>query len=56
MEMKSRIPVIGQFPFHIQVKRDLLHNFFLECVARTHKMRVYQMTDTPVAREMIGSF
>ncbi|MBS2968655.1 manganese catalase family protein [Metabacillus sp. KIGAM252] len=33
---------------------DLLHNFFLECGARTHKMRVYQMTDNPVAREMIG--
>lgn len=33
---------------------DLLHNFFLECGARTHKMRVYAMTDNPVAREMIG--
>ena len=33
---------------------DLLHNFFLECGARTHKMRVYEMTDSPVAREMIG--
>ncbi|WP_147802770.1 manganese catalase family protein [Alkalicoccus halolimnae] len=33
---------------------DLLHNFFLECGARTHKMRVYQMTSHPVAREMIG--
>lgn len=33
---------------------DLLHNFFLECGARTHKMRVYEMTDHPVAREMIG--
>lgn len=33
---------------------DLLHNFFLECGARTHKMRVYEMTDNPVAREMIG--
>ncbi|WP_230500525.1 manganese catalase family protein [Sutcliffiella rhizosphaerae] len=33
---------------------DLLHNFFLECGARTHKMRVYQMTDNPVARELIG--
>lgn len=33
---------------------DLLHNFFLECGARTHKMRVFEMTDHPVAREMIG--
>ncbi|MDQ0337448.1 Mn-containing catalase [Caldalkalibacillus uzonensis] len=33
---------------------DLLHNFFLECGARTHKMRVYEMTDHPVARELIG--
>jgi Mn-containing catalase len=33
---------------------DLMHNFFLEVGARTHKMRVYEMTDHPVAREMIG--
>lgn len=33
---------------------DLLHNFFLECGARTHKMRVYEMTDHETAREMIG--
>ncbi|WP_369683827.1 manganese catalase family protein [Salipaludibacillus sp. LMS25] len=33
---------------------DLLHNFFLECGARTHKMRVYEMTNNPVAREMTG--
>uniref|UniRef100_UPI0028ECCE77 manganese catalase family protein n=1 Tax=Paenibacillus xylanexedens TaxID=528191 RepID=UPI0028ECCE77 len=33
---------------------DLLHNFFLECGARTHKMRVYEMTDTKTAREMTG--
>ncbi|GFR38781.1 manganese catalase [Insulibacter thermoxylanivorax] len=33
---------------------DLLHNFFLEIGARTHKMRVYEMTDNPIAREMIG--
>lgn len=33
---------------------DLLHNFFLECGARTHKMRVFEMTTHPVAREMIG--
>ncbi|WP_173916740.1 manganese catalase family protein [Halobacillus sp. Marseille-Q1614] len=33
---------------------DLMHNFFLEIGARTHKMRVYEMTDHPTAREMIG--
>ncbi|WP_139488068.1 manganese catalase family protein [Brevibacillus dissolubilis] len=33
---------------------DMLHNFFLECGARTHKMRVYEMTSHPTAREMIG--
>jgi Mn-containing catalase len=33
---------------------DLLHNVFLEIGARTHKMRVYEMTDNPVAREMVG--
>lgn len=33
---------------------DLIHNFFLECGARTHKMRVYEMTDHPTARMMIG--
>ncbi|KIL49594.1 manganese catalase family protein [Jeotgalibacillus soli] len=33
---------------------DLMHNFFLECGARTHKMRVYEMTDHPTARELIG--
>jgi Mn-containing catalase len=33
---------------------DLLHNFFLECGARTHKLRVYQMTRDPAAREMLG--
>jgi Mn-containing catalase len=34
--------------------QDLLHNYLLEIGARTHKMRVYEMTDNPVAREMIG--
>src|SRR5690606_9575957 len=32
---------------------DMLHNFFLEIGARTQKMRVYEMTDHPTAREMI---
>jgi len=33
---------------------DLLHNFYLEIGARTHKMRVYEMTSHPTARAMIG--
>jgi Mn-containing catalase len=33
---------------------DLLHNFFLENAARTNKLRVYQMTKDPAAREMLG--
>ena len=32
---------------------DLLHNFFLEN-ARTNKLRVYEMTKDPCAREMLG--
>ena len=34
--------------------QDLLHNFFLENSARTNKLRVYQMTKDPAAREMLG--
>ena len=33
---------------------DLLHNFFLESGARLHKIRVYEMTDHPIARRMCG--
>jgi Mn-containing catalase len=33
---------------------DLVHNFFLECGARTHKLRVYEMAENPAAREMLG--
>lgn len=33
---------------------DLLHNFFLENGARTNKLRVYEMTSDPCAREMLG--
>jgi Mn-containing catalase len=33
---------------------DLLHNFFLENGARTQKLRVYELTDNPAAREMVG--
>jgi Mn-containing catalase len=33
---------------------DLLHNFFLENGARMAKIRVYETTDHPVARQMLG--
>lgn len=33
---------------------DLLHNFFLENGARNNKLRVYEMTDNPSARQMLG--
>lgn len=33
---------------------DLLHNFFLENGARLQKLRVYEMTKNPAAREMLG--
>ena len=34
--------------------QDLLSNYVLEIGARLHKMRVYEMTTHPTAREMIG--
>lgn len=33
---------------------DMLHNFFLECGARMGKLRVYESTDNPIARQMCG--
>ncbi len=36
------------------LKLDLLHNFFLESGARMGKIRVYEATQNPVAREMVG--
>jgi Mn-containing catalase len=33
---------------------DLLHNFFLENGARTQKLRVYEMSDHPSARQLLG--
>jgi Mn-containing catalase len=33
---------------------DLLHNFFVESGARMGKIRVYEATQNPVAREMVG--
>jgi Mn-containing catalase len=45
----------GDYVFNSgNLKLDLLHNFFLEVGARTQKLRVYEMTDHPVAREMLG--
>lgn len=36
------------------LKLDLLHNFFLECGARANKIRVYETTDDPTVRAMVG--
>ena len=36
------------------LKLDLLHNFFLECGARANKIRVYESTDDPTVRAMVG--
>lgn len=36
------------------LKLDLLHNFFLECVARANNLWVYEMTRDPTARAMVG--
>ncbi len=33
---------------------DLLHNFFLECGARMHKLRVYETLSDPTGREVCG--
>jgi Mn-containing catalase len=33
---------------------DMLHNFFLECGARMGKLRVYETTSNPIARELCG--
>ncbi len=48
-------PWTGDYTFKSgNLVEDLLHNYFLEIGARTHKMRVYEMTEHPIAREMIG--
>lgn len=48
-------PWTGDYVFNSgNLVLDLLHNFFLENGARTHKLRVYQMTDNPAARQMLG--
>jgi Mn-containing catalase len=49
------LPWTGQYVFTSgNLILDLLHNFFLENAARTNKLRVYQMTKDPAAREMLG--
>ncbi|WP_438432621.1 manganese catalase family protein [Gorillibacterium sp. sgz500922] len=48
-------PWTGAYVFNSgNLVEDLLHNFFLECGARTHKMKVYEMTDHPAARAVVG--
>jgi Mn-containing catalase len=45
----------GQYVFSSgNLVLDLLHNFFLENGARTNKLRVYEMTKDPAARQMLG--
>ena len=49
------MPWNGSYVFSSgNLKLDLLHNFFLECGARANKIRVYEMVDDPVARQMVG--
>ncbi|WP_341280872.1 manganese catalase family protein [Paenibacillus sp. FSL H8-0537] len=48
-------PWTGEHVFNSgNLVEDLLHNFFLEVGARTHKMKVYEMTSHPAAREVVG--
>ena len=48
-------PWNAHFVFHTgNLVLDLLHNFFLECGARMHKLRVYEMQTDPVGREVLG--
>jgi Mn-containing catalase len=49
------LPWTGQYVYSSgNLILDLLHNFLLENTARTNKLRVYQMTKDPAAREMLG--
>jgi Mn-containing catalase len=49
------LPWGGDYVFNSgNLVMDLLHNFFLETGARTHKARVYEMTSNDTARTMIG--
>lgn len=48
-------PWQGDYIFNSgDVVLDMLHNFFLECGARMGKLRVYEMADNPVARQLCG--
>lgn len=48
-------PWQGDFIFNTgDLVLDMLHNFFLECGARMGKLRVYESTDNPIARQMCG--
>lgn len=49
------VPWTGEYVFSSgNLILDLLHNFFLENGARTQKLRVYEMTENPAARMMLG--
>ena len=49
------LPWNGTFVFSTgNVVLDLLHNFFLECGARMHKLRVYETLSDPTGREVCG--
>ena len=51
----SGAPWQGDYIFNTgDLVLDMLHNFFLECGARMGKLRVYEMTDNPVARQLCG--
>jgi Mn-containing catalase len=48
-------PWSGDYVFNTgDLVLDMLHNFFLECGARMGKLRVYESTDNPIARELAG--
>jgi Mn-containing catalase len=48
-------PWQGDYIFNTgDVVTDMLHNFFLETGARMGKLRVYEMADNPVARQLCG--
>ena len=49
------LPWNGSFVFSTgNIMLDLLHNFFLECGARLHKLRVYETLSDPTGREVCG--
>src|ERR687898_3061262 len=55
LHQSAAIPWSGDYVFNSgNLVMDLLHNFFLETGARSHKARVYEMTSNETARTMIG--